>query len=92
MKFWLVVLLSAMLAACAGSGDIQQLEDGSYKVFCSGGYHDWNGCYADARKACKGREVVVKSRVSDEGSSSTGVKDFSAKGSVVTRSMTVTCK
>ena len=92
MKVGFTIPVCVMLAACAGTGDYQQLEDGSYKVTCSGGFHDWKGCYADAEKACKGREFVVRSRVSDEGSSSTGFKDWSAEGSTVTRSMTVMCK
>ena len=86
------VVLGFVAAGCAGTGDFQQLADGSYQVVCSGGYHDWQGCYADAKKACQGGDYVIKSRVSDEGSSSTGSKDFSAKGSQVTRSMTVMCK
>lgn len=86
------VALGVVAAGCAGTGEVQQLADGSYRVVCSGGYHDWQGCYADAKKACNGGDYVIKSRVSDEGSSSTGSKDFSAKGSSVTRSMTVMCK
>lgn len=87
----LMVLLGLVAGGCAGNAGTQQLADGTYRVSCPGGYHDWQGCYSAARKACRG-DYEIKSRVSDEGSTSAGSKDFSQAGSQVTRTMIVRCE
>jgi hypothetical protein len=79
-------------SGCAFSGDLQTLDDGSYQVDCSGGYHDWSACNEAARRACRGRGVEVLSQVSNEASQGVGSRDWSAAGSEVSRSMNFRCK
>jgi len=80
------------ISGCAFSGNLQTLDDGSYQVDCSGGYHDWSACNEAARRACRGGGVEVLSQVSNEASQGVGSRDWSAAGSEVSRSMNFRCR
>lgn len=86
------VLMAVCLAGCAFGGKVQTLADGSYKVDCSGGYHNWTACNEAARRACGGGGVEILSQVSNEASQGVGSRDWSAAGSEVSRSMNFRCK
>jgi hypothetical protein len=80
------------VTGCAVGGKLQTLDDGSYKVDCSGGYHDWTACNEAARRACRGGAVEILSQVSNEASQNVGSRDWSAGGSEVSRSMNFRCR
>lgn len=79
-----------LLTACAATQDVSRNADGTVSIRCAGGYHDWSACHARAERVCPGRFEIV-SRVSNEGSSGVGTRDWSAAGSVVERTMVVRC-
>ena len=85
-----LVLSVGVLSACAGR-NVQTLDDGSYSVDCSGGYHDWSACNEAARKLCRGRPVEIVSQISNEGSQGVGTRDWSTQGSEVSRRMIFRC-
>lgn len=84
----LVLLLGG---GCAGSG-IRENPDGTLSIECSGGYHDWSRCHDRAAGACPDGRFEIVSRVSDEGSSGVGSRDWSAAGSEVTRMLQIRCR
>lgn len=86
------VLLSAVAAigACA-TYEVEQLDTHTYSIECPGGYNDWSGCLKAAKKVCDVAGYDIVSRLSNEGSSGLGVKDWSTSGSLVSRTMVVRC-
>lgn len=91
---WVVaaaLLLGGVLSGCSGSG-VRENPDGTYSIECSGGYHDWSRCHGRAADVCPGGGFEIVSRVSDEGSSNVGSRDWSAAGSEVTRMLVVRCR
>ena len=96
LRAGVALLVAAFFAvwvtACAFGGKLQTLDDGSYKVECSGGYHDWTACNEAARRACRGGGVEILSQVSNEASQNVGSRDWSEGGSEVSRSMNFRCK
>ncbi|MEZ5560098.1 MAG: hypothetical protein R3E86_16320 [Pseudomonadales bacterium] len=89
---WRAVLVLGLLtlSACASGSRVQALDDGAYRIECSGGYHDWSGCLNAARSTCGARGFVEESRVSNEGAD-VGTHDWSTEGSIVTRVMVFRC-
>ena len=85
---WTAVV--AALAGCATPG-IRHNEDGTVNVECAGGYHDWSACHERAARVCRPGSFEIVSRVSNEGSSGVGSRDWSAQGSVVSRTLVVRC-
>ena len=85
-----VSLVTALLDGCSSSG-VQRNEDGTLSIECSGGYHDWSQCYERAARACRPGGVEIVGRVSDEGSSGVGTRDWSIEGSEVSRMLVVRC-
>lgn len=81
-----------LLAACAGSQGVRHNDDGTISIECAGGYHDWTGCHERAADTCRPQGFEIVSRVSDEGSSGVGTRDWSAEGSVVQRTLVVRCR
>ena len=79
-----------LLAACSSAAPVTVLEDGSLRVACPGGYHDWSRCEAAARSQCGAGGYQELGRISDEGGN-VGTRDWSQAGSDVTRSMTFRC-
>ncbi len=79
-----------LLAACSSSG-VQHNADGTLSIGCSGGYHDWSGCYKRAARACRPGRVEIVSQVSDEDSNGVGTRDWSVGGSEVSRTLVVRC-
>ncbi len=87
-----LALIAVLLGAgCAGSG-IRENPDGTLSIECSGGYHDWSRCHDRAAGACPDGRFEIVSRVSDEGSSNVGSRDWSAAGSEVTRMLQIRCR
>ena len=86
----IIAVLSIALSACASSGKIVELEGGDWQIDCSGGYHDWNGCHSEAKRICGKGGFDIVSQITNEGAR-VGSNDWSAAGSVVTRSMVVRC-
>ena len=84
--------LLMVLAGCVGSGGPRQNEDGTWSIQCAGGYHDWSRCLATAERLCGRAGFDIVSRVSNEGSSGVGTRDWSAEGSEVQRTMIVRCR
>ena len=78
------------IAGCASSG-VRHNDDGTVSVECSGGYHDWSACHERAARTCRPGDFEIVSRVSNEGSSGVGSRDWSAAGSEVWRSLVVRC-
>lgn len=85
----LCALLSTT-AGCAASG-VRQNDDGTLSIECAGGYHDWSVCYERAAAACRPDEPEIVSQVSNEGAEGVGSRDWSAEGSVVSRTLVVRC-
>ncbi|HAR30999.1 MAG TPA: hypothetical protein DCR65_05700 [Gammaproteobacteria bacterium] len=79
-----------LLAACSTAAPVTALEDGSLRVGCPGGYHDWSRCEAAARAQCGAGGYQELGRISDEGGN-VGTRDWSQAGSDVSRSMTFRC-
>lgn len=79
-----------LLAACSSAAPVTVLGDGSLRVACPGGYHDWSRCEAAARSQCGAGGYQELGRISDEGGN-VGTRDWSQAGSDVTRSMTFRC-
>lgn len=79
-----------LLPACGSSGVIRN-DDGTLSIECAGGYHDWSQCYERAADACAPDRADIVSRVSNEGSSGVGTRDWSSEGSVVSRTLVVRC-
>jgi hypothetical protein len=79
-----------LLGACRAAAPVTVLDDGSLRVACPGGYHDWSRCEAAARSECGAGGYEVLGRISDEGGN-VGTRDWSQAGSDVTRSMTFRC-
>ncbi len=88
----IILVLGMNLSGCAGERRLQALDDGSYRVDCSGGYHDWSACNDAARRVCRGGAVDVISQVSNEGSQGVGTRDWSVQGSEVSRRMIFRCE
>jgi hypothetical protein len=78
------------LGGCSAGGGVRENPDGTLSIDCAGGYYDWTACHARAERACGQYEIVA--RVSNEGSSGVGTRDWSAEGSVVTRTLVVRCR
>ena len=89
---WGVTVLLVVIAGCAGTGGPRQNEDGTWSIQCAGGYHDWSRCLARAENLCGRAGFDIVSRVSDEGSSGVGTRDWSTEGSEVQRTMIVRCR
>lgn len=89
---WGVTVLLVVVAGCAGTGGPRQNEDGTWSIQCAGGYHDWSRCLARAENLCGRAGFDIVSRVSDEGSSGVGTRDWSTEGSEVQRTMIVRCR
>ena len=87
-----IAALLMLLAGCAGTGGPRQNADGTWSIQCAGGYHDWSRCLARADSLCGRAGFDIVSRVSDEGSSGVGTRDWSAEGSEVQRTMIVRCR
>lgn len=86
------LLLAAAFAGCAGTSDaVRRNDDGTLNVQCSGGYHDWSRCHERAAAACRPERFEIVGRVSNEGSSGVGSRDWSAAGSEVSRVLVVRC-
>lgn len=79
-----------LVAAGCASG-IRHNDDGTLGIECSGGYHDWSRCHQRAADACRPDGFEIVSRLSNEGSSGVGSRDWSAQGSVVSRTLVVRC-
>jgi hypothetical protein len=80
-----------LLAAACTSPGVRHNDDGTLSVECAGGYHDWSQCYQRAADACRPGAMEIVSRVSNEGSSGVGSRDWSTAGSVVSRTLVVRC-
>ena len=80
------------LTACAGSEAVRPNPDGTLSVRCAGGYHDWSACHQRAARLCRPDGFEIVSRISNEGSSGVGTRDWSAEGSVVERTLVVRCR
>ncbi|HEX7037713.1 MAG TPA: hypothetical protein VF210_18225 [Pseudomonadales bacterium] len=80
------------LAGCAGTGAVRQNPDGTLSIDCAGGYHDWSRCHARAADACGRAGYEIVARLSNEGSSGVGVRDWSVGGSEVARTLVVRCR
>jgi hypothetical protein len=85
------LVAAALVAGCAATSGVRENDDGTLSVQCSGGYHDWTRCHQRATRACGDRAFDIVSRVSDEGSSSVGSRDWSRDGSEVSRTLVVRC-
>ena len=92
MKLPLLLLVGILLGGCAASGDVRRNDDGTLSIQCAGGYHDWSSCHARATRVCRPDGFDIVSRVSNEGSSGVGTRDWSAEGSVVQRTLVVRCR
>jgi hypothetical protein len=79
------------LAGCANEG-VRPNQDGSITVACTGGFDDWSGCYSRARATCGAAGYEILSRVSNEGSSGVGTRDWSVGGSEVSRTLVARCR
>jgi hypothetical protein len=79
-----------LLAGCAGQG-VRRNDDGTLSIECAGGYHDWSACHQRAIAACRPDGFEIVSRLSNEGSSGVGSRDWSQQGSEVQRTMVVRC-
>jgi len=88
--FAMVLALSA--GGCASPGQIEHNADGTWSIRCAGGYHDWSGCHELARAVCRPQGFDIVSRVSNEGSSGVGTRDWSAEGSEVQRTLVIRCR
>jgi hypothetical protein len=84
-------LVVLALAGCAAEG-ARPDEDGSVAVGCTGGFDDWSGCYNRAQAACGAAGYEILSRVSNEGSSGVGTRDWSVGGSEISRTLVVRCR
>ena len=80
-----------VVAACAGGPTTRTLDNGDVWVDCSDGTPGWGSCHRLARKACRG-DFDIQSQTSNEGSSGVGRNDWSRAGSIITRSIVVTCR
>lgn len=88
----LVTTLAAIaVSACVSSGAIKALDGGDWEIDCSGGYHDWSGCHSRAKRVCGKGGFDIVSQITNEGSGNVGSNDWSAAGSIITRTMVVRC-
>jgi hypothetical protein len=85
------VALVLAVAGCAAEG-VRRDADGTITIDCGGGYHDWSVCYSRADRACGSAGFDILSRVSNEGSEGVGTRDWSARGSEVSRRMVLRCR
>ena len=85
------LLAGLLLNPGCASDAVRRNDDGTLSVQCAGGYHDWSRCMTRAAQACKPRDFEIVSRVSNEGSSGVGSRDWSASGSEVQRTLVVRC-
>lgn len=83
--------LLALVAACASVKQPVALDNGDWLIDCSDGTPGWTTCHGRAESLCDG-SYDVRSRVSNEGSSGVGYKDWSKEGSVITRAFVIACK
>lgn len=86
------VIVAVAMGACASSGKIKELEDGDWQIDCSGGFHNWSGCHSLAKRICGKGGFEIVSQITNEGGSNVGSNDWSAAGSIITRSMVVSCR
>ncbi|MGA0840276.1 MAG: hypothetical protein ACO3P1_10325 [Pseudomonadales bacterium] len=85
-----VLVFGLLLGGCRAAAPVTVLDDGTLRVACPGGYHDWSRCEAAARNQCGTGAYQELGRISDEGGN-VGSRDWSREGSDVTRSMTFRC-
>lgn len=85
-------MVLAAAAGCAGNGAVRQNDDGTVSIECAGGYHDWSRCHERAEKVCGRAGFEIVARLSNEGSSGVGVRDWSVQGSEVARTLVVRCR
>ncbi len=83
--------VAVVVSACAASGEFKELESGDWQIDCSGGYHNWSGCHTLAKRICGNGGFDIVSQITNEGGGNVGSKDWSATGSIVSRSMVVRC-
>jgi hypothetical protein len=69
---------------------VREVDDGLLQVDCPGGYHDWSGCLAAARRHCGDQGFRIVAEISDEGGS-VGTRDWSSEGSEVSRTLEFRC-
>ncbi|MCZ6853229.1 MAG: hypothetical protein O7G86_04840 [Gammaproteobacteria bacterium] len=86
-----VVIVAIAMSACVSSGKIIALEGGGWEIDCSGGYHDWSGCHSRAKRLCGKGGFDIVSQITNEGGGNVGSNDWSAAGSIITRTMVVRC-
>ena len=86
-----LIVVAFVTSACASPGTIKQLEGGDWEIDCSGGYHDWSGCHSRAKRICGKAGFDIVSQITNEGGGNVGSNDWSASGSIITRSMVVRC-
>lgn len=84
------LLFVGLLFGGCSSNKVDELPDGTLRVECDGGYHDWSRCFAAAERACAGKQYQVTAQISDEGGA-VGVGDWSREGSEVSRTMEFRC-
>ena len=88
----LALLPALLVAGCTAPATLRVNDDGTAFIDCSGGYHNWSGCHSRARRYCGAAGFDILSRLSDEGSSAVGVRDWSGAGRPVTRSLVIRCR
>ena len=90
-----IVLVAAVLGltACATAKQTYTADGkAGYTIDCSGSAQTWSACYQKAGELCGNKGYDTLTRSGDQGSTVTANQFGVYGGSVITRSMVISCK
>ena len=92
-KYAVVFIVSVLFIGCAVSKEIYTPDgDRGYSINCSGSAMTWGHCYEKAGKLCGSQGYNILEKTGDKGMTGSITQFGAFGGSVITRSMIVSCK